>query len=52
MEDMTTLPGEDFPVAYPGTALSLLLLDLPLAGDELGALGGHGCATAAALLEL
>lgn len=32
--------GGDFPGAYPGTTLFPLLLDLPLAGGELGALVG------------
>lgn len=41
MENITTPLGGDFPVAFPGTTLLPLLLDLPLAGGALGALGGH-----------
>ena len=52
MEKITTPPGGDFPVAYPGTTLLPLLLDLPLAGGELGALAGHCRASAAAVPEL
>lgn len=52
MENSTTPLGGDFPVACPGTTLLPLLLDLPLAGGERGALGGHCRASAAAVLQL